>query len=187
MTMSNLLQERSKGNCELCATIASVEYLVPPKKDDDVSSKIALCNTCHDIVEAGNKAEPNYLRFLNETIWSETPSIQVVSYRLLEAYKNIDWVTDLLDMAYLDEDTLKWAAQGPAKKLVHKDCNGNILSNGDTVTLIQDLNIKGSQLTGKRGTAVRRIRLVQDNEAHIEGKIDGQHIVILTKYVKKSS
>jgi len=66
-----------------------------------------------------------------------------------------------------------------------KGRNGHTLSAGDTVTLIQDLNVKGSSITAKRGTAVRRIRLDPNNAEYIEGKVDGQHIVILTKYVKK--
>jgi len=69
--------------------------------------------------------------------------------------------------------------------IIHKDVNGNILQAGDTVTLIKDLNVKGSSLTAKRGTAVRRISLVRDNAGQIEGKVEGQHIVILTQYVKK--
>jgi len=65
--------------------------------------------------------------------------------------------------------------------------NARTLKAGDTVTLIQDLNVKGSSITAKRGVAVRRIRLDPNNAEYIEGKVDGQHIVILTKYVKKSN
>lgn len=51
--------------------------------------------------------------------------------------------------------------------------------------LIKDLKVKGGNFTAKRGTAVRNITLVHDNVEHIEGKVEGQRIVILTKYVKK--
>jgi protein PhnA len=47
------------------------------------------------------------------------------------------------------------------------------------------LDVKGANFTAKRGTAVRNIRLVHDNPEQIEGKINGQGIVILTQYVKK--
>jgi protein PhnA len=67
----------------------------------------------------------------------------------------------------------------------HLDSNGVVLEAGDTVTLIKDLNVKGSSLTAKRGTAVRNISLVPDNPEHIEGRVEGQQIVILTKFVKK--
>ncbi len=49
----------------------------------------------------------------------------------------------------------------------------------------KDLKVKGGNFTPKRGTAVRNIRLVHDNPEQIEGKIDGQQIVILTQYVLK--
>jgi len=71
--------------------------------------------------------------------------------------------------------------------IVHRDSNGAILSAGDTVTLVKDLNVKGGGFTAKRGTAVRDISLVSDNAEHIEGKVSGQQIVILTKFVKKAN
>jgi len=70
-------------------------------------------------------------------------------------------------------------------EVVHKDSNGAVIEVGDTVVLTKDLNVKGSSLTAKRGTAVRRISLVHDNPEQIEGKVEGQQIVILTKFVKK--
>jgi protein PhnA len=69
--------------------------------------------------------------------------------------------------------------------LVHLDSNGTLLENGDSVVLIKDLDVKGAVFAAKRGTAVRNIRLVNDNPEYIEGKINGQGIVILTQYVKK--
>jgi protein PhnA len=90
-------------------------------------------------------------------------------------------------MLYLDEETQEWAqALGSDDGVKHIDSNGNVLQPGDTVVLIQDLNVKGANFTAKRGTAVRRISLVADNPEHIEGRVNDQHIVILTKYVKKS-
>ena len=67
----------------------------------------------------------------------------------------------------------------------HKDANGAILNQGDNVVLIKDLPVKGAGFTAKRGTAVRGISLVADNPAHIEGRVEGQRIVILTQFVKK--
>lgn len=69
--------------------------------------------------------------------------------------------------------------------IVHLDSNGVKLNAGDTVTLIKDLDVKGSSLVAKRGTAVRNIRLSPSNSEHIEGRVEGQNIVILTKFVKK--
>jgi protein PhnA len=69
---------------------------------------------------------------------------------------------------------------------VHKDGNGTPLQHGDTVVLIKTLDVKGSSVQAKVGTAVKNIRLVLDDTDQIEGKIDGQQIVILTKFVKKA-
>jgi len=94
-------------------------------------------------------------------------------------------------MLYLEENILNWAkasAEGSENLAVkHMDSNGNTLQAGDTVTLVKDLNVKGANFTAKRGTAVRGISLVADNAEHIEGRVNGQQIVILTKFVKKSS
>jgi protein PhnA len=53
--------------------------------------------------------------------------------------------------------------------------------------LIKDLPVKGAGFTAKRGTPVRNISVVPDNAGHIEGRVNGQHIVILTEFVKKTS
>jgi protein PhnA len=95
-------------------------------------------------------------------------------------------------MLYLEEETLAWAqATGEGKSdedaARYLDSNGALMKAGDTVTLIKDLDVKGSSITAKRGTAVRGIRLVADNPEQIEGRIEGQQIVILTKFVKRSN
>jgi protein PhnA len=123
-------------------------------------------------------------------MWSTVPAVQVIAWRMLQRMRGESWPQDLLDMLYLDEDTLSWAkasGDGPADEdaVVHIDSNGVVLNSGDTVTLTKDLNVKGSSLTAKRGTSVRNIILVRDNAEQIEGRVDGQMIVILTKYVKK--
>ena len=95
-------------------------------------------------------------------------------------------------MLYLDEGTQAWAeATGEGKSdedtVKHVDSNGAVLEAGDTVTLIKDLNVKGANFTAKRGTVVRGISLVADNSEHIEGRVSGRQIVILTKFVKKAN
>jgi protein PhnA len=94
-------------------------------------------------------------------------------------------------MMYLDDETLEWAkatgeGEDQEEAVKHIDSNGAQLQAGDSVVLIKDLDVKGSSLTAKRGTIVRNIRLVHDNAEQIEGRVDGQQIVILTKFVKKS-
>lgn len=188
MTLSTELEKRSEKKCELCnATHDLSAYQVPPKSEDSVDFQVAVCGTCLEQINDPQKMDHTHWRCLNETIWSQVPAVQVVSYRVLNRLNSEAWAQDLIGMIYMDDETLEWAEAESGSTLVHKDSNGHILENGDTVTLIQDLNVKGSSLTAKRGTAVRRIRLVHDNEEHIEGKVEGQTIVILTKFVKKST
>lgn len=133
----------------------------------------------------------NHWRCLNDSMWSQVPAVQVVAWRMLSRLSAEGWPQDLLDMLYLDDELLVWAqATGEGADemgdLRHLDCNGALLEAGDTVTLTKDLTVKGANFTAKRGTAVRGISLVPDNAEHLEGRVNGQHIVILTKFVKKS-
>ncbi|WP_237151586.1 alkylphosphonate utilization protein [Oryzibacter oryziterrae] len=67
-----------------------------------------------------------------------------------------------------------------------KDANGNILQNGDSVSLIKDLSVKGTSVTLKRGTVIKSIRLTDDPE-EIEGKNDKvKGLVLKTAFVKKA-
>ena len=64
-----------------------------------------------------------------------------------------------------------------------KDSNGAILRDGDTVTVIKDL--KGSSMTLKRGTTIKRIRLTSDPEA-VDCRVDGANLVLKTIFLKKA-
>jgi len=186
MSLLSALEARCESKCELCNHTENLSaYSVPPKSGHSIDEQIAICSTCLTQIEKKEQLDEAHWRCLNESIWSPTPSVQVMSYRLLTQLSAASWAADLRNQMYMDESTKEWAEYSDSA-IVHKDSNGHILQNGDAVVLIQDLNVKGAGFTAKRGTAVKRIRLVLDNEEHIEGKIDGQQIVILTKYVKKS-
>ncbi|BAV06107.1 phosphonoacetate hydrolase [Filimonas lacunae] len=123
-------------------------------------------------------------------MWSEVPGIKVVAWRLLSRLQKESWAADNLDMIYMEDDMLAWAkATGDHDNddavALHKDSNGTVLQTGDTVVLIKSLDVKGTTLNAKLGTVVKNIRLVEENTEQIEGKIEGQVIVILTKYVRK--
>ena len=114
-----------------------------------------------------------------------------MAWRMLTRLASEGWPRELLDMLYLDDATLSWAksaeeGQDDEDTIKHVDTNGATLQSGDSVTLIKDLNVKGAGFTAKRGTAVRNISLVADNPEQIEGRVNGQQIVILTQFVKKS-
>ncbi len=69
---------------------------------------------------------------------------------------------------------------------VYKDTNGNILQNGDTVTVIKDLKVKGSSSVVKVGTKVKNIRLV-DSDHDIDCKIEGiGPMKLKSEFVKKA-
>lgn len=69
---------------------------------------------------------------------------------------------------------------------VIRDANGNILQDGDTITVIKDLKVKGSSLVVKVGTKVKNIRLV-DGDHDIDCKIDGVGAMKLkSEFVKKA-
>lgn len=191
MSLERELKARSGSICELCAAKENLSvYEVPPVSLGGADRSILVCNTCFEQIEDASKMDPNHWRCLNDSMWSEVPAVQVVAWRMLNRLRSEGWSGDLLDMMYLDEINLEWAKatgedKDPSDAVVHVDSNGNILQAGDSVVLIKDLKVKGGNFTAKRGTAVRRISLVHDNPEHIEGKVEGQRIVILTKYVKK--
>lgn len=67
---------------------------------------------------------------------------------------------------------------------VAKDSNGAELFDGDAVTVIKDLKVKGSSMVIKRGTKVKSIRLT-DNPEEVDCKIEGSSIVLKTCFLKK--
>src|ERR1700712_3162450 len=68
--------------------------------------------------------------------------------------------------------------------LIVKDSNGNQLKDGDSVTLIKSLKVKGGGTTLKQGTLVKKIRLT-DNDEEVDCKVDGMSIVLKTCFLKK--
>jgi protein PhnA len=71
------------------------------------------------------------------------------------------------------------------EKRIYKDAHGNVLNDGDTITLIKDLKVKGSSLIIKAGTKIKNIRLVDDNH-NIDCKVDGQSMLLKSEFMKKS-
>lgn len=183
--------QRSSSSCELCASKEDLHVYEVPDSPAGAENHLLICSTCKEQIEDPEKVDPNHWRCLNDSMWSTVPAVQVMAWRMLNRLKAEGWPQDLLDMMYMEEDVKEWAATGlqedaAPEGIVHKDSNGATIESGDTVVLIKDLPVKGSSMVAKRGTAVRRVSLVHDNPEQIEGKVDGQQIVILTKYVKKS-
>lgn len=197
--MSDLLkqlEDRANNACELCTATDTLDqkvgldvYEVPdsPKNVKDIT--ILTCGTCREQLEDNTKVIPNHWRVLNDSMWSTVPAVQVVVYRMLDQLKSEGWPQDLLEMMYLEDDTRAWAEDGIKRgpQIIHRDVNGNILQRGDSIVIIKDLDVKGSSLIAKRGTAVRNISLVHDNADQIEGRVGPTQVVLLTQFVKKTS
>ena len=191
MSIERELNKRSESKCELCGATENLKvYEVLPTKKGGLDESIMACSTCIDQIENPDNVDLNHWRCLNDSMWSEHSAVQVVAWRMLSRMRSAGWPQELLDQMYLDEETLAWAqATGEGEedetKVIHRDSNGVILEVGDSVVLIKDLKVKGSSMVAKQGTAVRNIRLDHENAEYIEGKVDGQTIVIITQYVKK--
>lgn len=188
MNLEKVLEKRAGGQCELCKSTDGLGvYEVPPVKAGP-SFAATICTYCRSQIEDPSQLDVNHWRCLNDSMWSEVPAIQAIAWRILNQLRTEGWPQDLLDMLYLTDEVADWAKafEPDEDAVVHLDSNGVKLEAGDTVILIKDLNVKGSSLIAKRGVAVRRISLDSNNAEYIEGKVDGQRIVILTKYVKKA-
>ncbi|MBD8496179.1 alkylphosphonate utilization protein [Pseudomonas syringae] len=102
---------------------------------------------------------------------------------------NCEYTYEDGEMLICPECAHEWSAAGDAGEAdevkVIKDATGNVLQDGDTVTVIKDLKVKGSSLVVKVGTKVKNIRLV-DGDHDIDCKIDGIGAMKLkSEFVKK--
>lgn len=91
------------------------------------------------------------------------------------------------DMYVCPECAHEWSINGndDVESIVIKDANGNELADGDTVTIIKDLKVKGTSLVVKVGTKVKNIRLI-DGDHDIDCKIPGIGAMGLkSEFVKK--
>ncbi len=172
MTFDDLMI-RAGGVCEFCgagAGLGGVE--LPP------AGALLLCAACR----GDRRAPADHWRCLEGAAWSQVPVVQWAVWRRLGSL-DLAWAAEVRgDMAVLPE-VEGWINQ-PAV-VAHRDSNGVVLGQGDTVVLIKDMLVKAANFTAKRGTVVRGIALVAENAGQIEGRVDGQRIVILTEFVKK--
>ncbi|MDR0803122.1 PhnA domain-containing protein [Fluviicola sp.] len=188
MNFEKQLSARSGNLCEISGVTEDLQvYQIQPSEGNSVDDFVYLTKNLKEQLEGSKEIVANDWRCLNDSMWSEISAVKVLSYRMLDQLKNEGWPGDLLDMIYLDDRELSWAKAGMEDEdaIRHTDSNGVFLKSGDTVVLIKDLDVKGSTITAKRGTAVRNIRLVHDDPTLIEGKVEGQSIYILTQFVKK--
>ena len=184
MSIEKELIIRSAGKCELCGGDEELRVLEVTPSDSSAEESIYVCSKCTYGIENKDDMDETHFNCLNDSMWSEVPAVAVTAYRLLNALGR----QDLVDMMYMEKDIKAWADAGlpDENALVYKDANGVILQAGDTVVITKDLDVKGTGFTAKRGTAVRNIGLVSNDSEHIEGRVNGVKIHILTKFLKKS-
>jgi protein PhnA len=185
MAVSEALAQRAQNRCELCGsdkglTVFRLMSFVPREGD------VLVCDICDRALATEQFDDASHWRCLADAMWSTAPAVQVTCWRILNRLREQAWAQDLLDMLYLDDDTLALAKDGWSieVKVPTKDSNGTTLQAGDSVTIVKDLDVKGTSFTAKRGTVVRGISLT-DNPEHIEGRVNDTRIVLLTCYVKK--
>lgn len=183
------IKQRSGNKCELCGNEGNVIYEVKPQAKRTEENCIFICNKCLAQIEKKEEPDAEHWKVLKDTMWSEVPGIQVMAWRMLNRFRNEAWAAESLEVLYLDDDNLEWAkASGDHNSdasAVHRDAYGVLLQGGDTVILTNSLDVKGSSVNARVGTVIKNIRLVPGNIEQIEGKIEGQQIVVLTKYVRK--
>ena len=178
MSIDKALMNRSSGKCELCgAEEGLIAYEVAPKNES-----IVICATCASTINEPTSNEKHW-NCLHDSMWSIEPAVQVMAFRLLTQLG----AQDQLDMMYLEDDVRAWAEEGLADEEQEptRDANGTILEEGDAVSIIKDLVVKGAGFTAKQGTTVKNIRMVPGDPTHIQGRVNGTMIFIISAFLKK--
>ena len=164
--------------CDLCGSEEGLTaYTVEPKEET-----INICEVCAASIEEPASNEKHW-NCLHDSMWSTEPAVQVMAFRLLTKLG----AQDQLDMLYLEDDVKAWAEEGldDEKQEPTRDANGTILVEGDSVSIIKDLVVKGAGFTAKQGTTVKNIRMAPGDPLHIQGKVNGTSIFIISAFLKK--
>jgi len=169
------LTARACGVCEFCGSGDGLEAVaVAPL------GAVLLCATCRE----ETPASAGHWRCLEGAAWSGEAAVQLAVWRKLGRIDE-PWAIEARNGMVLAPEVARLADAAAVAAVEHRDSNGTVLAQGDSVVLIKDLAVKGAGFTAKRGTVVRGIVLVEGNGAQIEGRVEGQRIVILTEFVKK--
>lgn len=187
------LSQRAGSQCELCAAGTDLGvHSVLPLRDQGAADRVLLCSLCRGQLAPDAVLDTNHWFCLQQSVWSGEAAVQVVSWRVLQRLQDEGWAQDLLGMLYLDEEVLAWAeagsqSEGEDDTAPTLDSNGNPLTDGDAVTLIKDLDVKGTSFVAKRGTMVRNIRLIAGDPANIEGRVNKIALVLKTRFLKRAN
>jgi protein PhnA len=191
MALIDELKNRSDNKCELCGSTANLSvYEVGPSLGNVKGNEILACAKCVAQIDKKEDFDPTHWDCLKTAMWSEIIPVQVVAWRILNRMRQEAWAAEAIDMMYFDDETMTWAKatgdhESDASVDLHKDSNGHLLENGDSVVLIKSLDVKGSTVNARLGTVVKNIKLDPNDTGYIEGRIEGQSIMIKTMYVRK--
>ena len=186
MDIEKVLRERSGDKCELCGDTEGLAVYEVVPSDGSAEQSILLCSTCQGLVDSPMD-NVNHWHCLNDSMWSPEPAVQAMAYRILKQIASEGWPQDMLDMLYLEPSVLEWAEAGLENENQPevRDSNGTLLNEGDSVSIIKDLPVKGAGFTAKQGTTVKNIRMVADDPTHIQGRVNGTMIFLKTEFLKK--
>jgi protein PhnA len=186
------LRARASDACELCGATDDLQACgVPPGSDADPDRAVLVCGTCAGWIGGGDVAS-SHAFCLQQSAWSEVAAVQVSAYRLLHRLPGETWAADLIEQLWMPDDVMEWAqaglsAEGEGEATVKTvDSNGAELKDGDSVTLIKDLDVKGTSFVAKRGTLVKNISLSDDPEL-VEGRVNKVGIFLKTCFLKKAT
>lgn len=160
--------------CELCFSDDNCKQSIVPNTD----LTLTICHSCEentkDLANSGG-----YWRCLEGSIWGDSVAVKMYAHYILSQLEQ-DWALDL--KANIDKGDFEQHYQKQTQTL---DANNQPLSDGDSVTIIKDLDVKGTSFVAKRGTVVKNIHLT-DNPEQLEGRVNGTKIVLLSKFVRKA-
>lgn len=191
MTIVASLTERAGSKCELCGAGKGLSHFdVQPNGGATVDNGVLICETCLVLVNSSDLTNTRHWSCLRESMWSEHTPVKVLVYRILKRISADPLSQELLGQIYLEPEVQAWAdAGGEAasdgdETTSTRDSNGTVLQEGDTVTLIKDLDVKGANFIAKRGITVKGINLTDDPK-YVEGRVNGIRIVLVSAYLKK--
>ena len=114
MSIERELKKRANNSCELCGHSEPENlavYTIPktPEYINGIDTAIYVCSNCSSQFDTEER-DKNHWRCLNDSMWSTVAPVQIMSWRMLHRIKNFGWSQDLLDMMYMEEQQLAWAA-----------------------------------------------------------------------------
>ena len=179
--------------CEFCSSTTDLSNLSIPTDASGHATSATVCSPCKIQIESPSEINAQHWYCLKESIWSENPAVKITAWKILTQLASESWALDLRDQIYLEDDVLDWLKSSTAEKTQDssaapqpRDSNGAMLLEGDSVTLIKDLDVKGANFTAKRGTLVKGIKVGDDPDL-VEGRVNGIQIFLKTCFLKKAT